>query len=224
VNVRFTFNIILPSCSNISASRDALRRAFGGKPHARSFVSGVSESTLQQYEDQEIPPLSNILIRLAHAANVSIEWLATGRGEMRTPGQLPGATFADVAMVELRDMNAALHMEQICAFLPLSRWWLEQRFRYQRAKGVHAARSGPGPAAGDQEDGSVVVDRSADNKLPRGEGLYVFPVATGLAVRRVEVSLKRGFVVTGPGISEELGPMDIGRLLVGKVIFRGGRM
>jgi len=35
-----------------------------------------------------------------------------------------------------------------------------------------------------------------------GEGLYVFPAPTGLAVKRVAVSLKRGFVVTGPGISE----------------------
>ena len=43
----------------------------------------------------------------------------------------------------------------------------------------------------------LLVDRSAGNKLPPGEGLYVFPVATGLAVKRVEVSLKRGFVVTG---------------------------
>jgi hypothetical protein len=58
--------------------------------------------------------------------------------------------------------------------------------------------------------------------LPRGEGLYIFSVPTGLAVKRVEVGLKRGFVVTGPGISEELGPMEIDRLLVGKVIFRRG--
>ncbi len=66
----------------------------------------------------------------------------------------------------------------------------------------------------------LLVDRSAGNKLPRGEGHYVFSVSTGLAVKRVEVGLKRGFVVTGPGISEELGPMEIDRLLVGKVIWQ----
>jgi len=43
----------------------------------------------------------------------------------------------------------------------------------------------------------LLVDRSAGNKLPRGEGHYVFSVPTGLAVKRV--GLKRGFVVTGPG-------------------------
>jgi len=70
----------------------------------------------------------------------------------------------------------------------------------------------------------LLVDRSAGNKLPRAGGLYVFPVPSGLAVRRIEVGLKRGFVVSGPGISEEVEAMEIDRLLVGRVIFRGERM
>jgi hypothetical protein len=49
----------------------------------------------------------------------------------------------------------------------------------------------------------------------------MFSVPTGLAVQRVEVGLKRELVVTGPGISEELGPMEIDRLLVGKDFSRG---
>jgi hypothetical protein len=53
---------------------------------------------LQQYADQKLPPRSDILIKLARGANVSIDWLATGQGETRAAGQLLGATFADVAM------------------------------------------------------------------------------------------------------------------------------
>lgn len=64
------------------------------------------------------------------------------------------------------------------------------------------------------------MDRSANQRLPRGEGLYVFPVPSGLAVKRAEVGLKRGFVITESGVSEEIAPSKIGRLLVGKVIFR----
>ena len=63
----------------------------------------------------------------------------------------------------------------------------------------------------------LLVDRSAGKRLPRGEGLYVFSVPTGLAVRRVQVGIRKGFVVTGPGISEELEPMEIDRLLVGSI-------
>ena len=39
---------------------------------------------------------------------------------------MPGVAFADVVMVELRDIHAALSMEQIRAFLPFSREWLER--------------------------------------------------------------------------------------------------
>src|ERR1017187_10643506 len=90
-------------------------------------ASGVSESTLQQYAQQELPPRADSLFKLAHAANASVEWLATGKGEMRPAGLLPGVAFADVVMVEQRDLHAALRMEQIRAFLPFSRAWLEHR-------------------------------------------------------------------------------------------------
>jgi len=37
-------------------------------------------------------------------------------------------------MVELRDIHAALQMEQIRAFLPLSRWWFEHRLGISEPK------------------------------------------------------------------------------------------
>ncbi len=200
-----------------------LVKEFGSR-YRLAKVSGVPESTLQQYADQQLPPRSDILIKLARAANVSIEWLATGQGEMRAAGLLPGATFADVVMVELRDVHAALHMEQIRAFLPLSRWWLEHRLGVSEPKELMLLEADQDLPPEIRKMDLLLVDRSAGHKLPRGEGLYVFSVPTGLAVRRVEVGLKRGFVVTGPGISEEVGPMEIDRLLVGRVIFRGERM
>jgi len=208
------------------AARFALLVKEFGSRYQLAKASGVSESTLQQYAQQgaDLPPRADILIALAHAANVSIEWLATGRGKMRGAGQLPGATFKDVAMVELRDINAALHMEQVRAFLPLSRWWLEHRLGITEPKELMLIEADQDLPPEIRKTDLLLVDTSAGNRLPRGEGLYVFSVPMGLAVRRVEVGLKRGFVVTGPGISEELEPMEIDRLLVGKVIFRGERM
>lgn len=206
------------------AGRFALLVKEFGSRYRLAKASGVSESTLQQYSDQELPPRSDILIKLAHAANVSIEWLAAGQGEMRAAVQLPGATFADVAMIELRDIHAALHMEQIRAFFPFSRWWLENRLGISEPKELMLIEADQDLPPEIRKMDLLLVDLSSGNKLPRGEGLYVFSGPTGLALRRVEIGLKRGFVVTGPGISEELGPMEIYRLLVGKVIFRGGRV
>ncbi len=61
----------------------------------------------------------------------------------------------------------------------------------------------------------LLVNRSANQQLPRGEVLYVFPVPSGLAVKRVEVGLKQDFMLAGTGISEEPEPMKITRSLVG---------
>lgn len=132
--------------------------------------------------------------------------------------------FADVVMVELRDIDAALSMEQIRTFLPLSRAWLEHRLAISDPEKLMLIEANQDLPPEIRKMDLLLVDRSAGNKLPRGEGHYVFSVPTGLALKRVEIALKRGFVVTGPGISEELEPMEIDRLLVGKVIFRGERM
>ena len=210
--------------------RDSFARRFVllvkefGSRYRLARASGVSESRLQQYAQQELPPRADILFKLAHAANASVEWLATGKGEMRPAGLLPGVAFADVVMVELRDIHAALHMEQIRAFLPFSRWWLEHRLGISEPKELMLLEADQDLPPEINKMDLLLVDRSAGNKLPRGEGLYVFSVPTGLAVKRVEIGLKRGFVITGAGISEELEPMEIDRLLVGKVIFRGGRV
>ena len=50
-------------------------------------------------------PIAN---RVLGAANISVQRLATGGGEMRPAGLLPGVAFAGVVMVELRDIHAAL--------------------------------------------------------------------------------------------------------------------
>src|ERR1017187_1594226 len=197
------------------AGRFALLVKEFGSRYRLAKASGVSESTLQQYAQQELPPRADILFKLARAANASVEWLATGKGEMRPAGLLPGVAFADVVMVELRDIHAALHMEQIRAFLPLSRAWLERTLGISETDQLFLLEADRDLPPEIRERDLLLVDRSAGKRMPRGEGLYVFSVPTGLAVRRVRVGLKRGFVVTGSGISVELEAMEIDRLLVG---------
>ncbi|MGO9060440.1 MAG: helix-turn-helix domain-containing protein [Candidatus Binataceae bacterium] len=206
------------------AGRFALLVKEFGSRYRLAKASGVSESTLQQYGQQEVPPRGDILFKLARAANVSVQWLATGEGEMRPAGLLPGVAFADVVMVELRDLHAALSMEQIRAFLPFSREWLERMLGISEPEQLFLLEADRDLPPEIRERDLLLVDRSVGKRLPCGEGLYVFSVPTGLAVRRVQVGLRRGLVVTGPGISEELAAMEIDRLLVGRVIWRGGRV
>jgi hypothetical protein len=206
------------------AARFALLVKEFGSRYRLAKVSGVSESTLQLYDQQDVPPRGDILFKLARASNISAQWLATGDGEMRPAGLLPGVAFADVVMIELRDVNAALQMEQIRAFLPFSGVWLERTLGTSDSDQLMLIEADQDLPPEIRERDLLLVDRSAGNRLPRGEGLYLFSVPTGLAVRRVQVGLRRGLVVTGAGISEELDPLEIGRLLVGRVIWRGRKV
>src|SRR5208282_6361868 len=104
-------------------------------------------------------------------------------------------------------------MRQIRAFLPFSRWWLEHRLGISEPNDLMLIEADRDLAPEIRDRDLLLVDRALGKKLPRGEGVYVLSVPKGLAVERVEVSLKRGFVVTGPGMSEELEPMEIDQLL-----------
>ena len=183
-------------------------------------ISGLPESTLQHYADQELPPRSDILlIKLAHTTNVSIEWLASGQEGKRGRGELPGGSFSDVTMVELRDIRAALHMEQIRAFLPFSRV-ASNSIQYQGSKEAHAARGGRGSAAANEEDDMPFGEQICRQQVVAGEGLYVFSVPTGLAEEAGRGWSHARICGCWAGDLGKFEPNGVGRLLVGKVIFR----
>jgi phage repressor protein C with HTH and peptisase S24 domain len=68
---------------------ERLRVALSGEsPHAFSKRSGIGDSTMRKYLLGSMPGLDNLLI-IAEAANVTLDWLAAGKGPMR-----PGATLS----------------------------------------------------------------------------------------------------------------------------------
>src|SRR5208282_3613762 len=111
---------------------------------------------------------------------------------MRPVGICRALAFADVGMIGLRDIHLSLHMQHVRAFLPLSRWWLEQRLGISEPKELMLLEADQDLPPEIRKMDLLLVDRSAGNKLQRREGLYVFSVPMGLAVKRVEVSLKTG--------------------------------
>jgi transcriptional regulator with XRE-family HTH domain len=197
-----------------------------GSRYRLSKASGIPESTLQQYAQPraDLPPRTDILLKLARAANVSVEWLATGKGEMRPLGLQSGAMFADVLMVELRDPHAALSIEQIVHYLPFSRMWLQSRFGLSDDAQLMALEADEDLPPLIKRLDLLLIDRGAKEKLPRRDGLYVLSVARGLAIRHVHARLDQRFLVSGPAVSDEVDASDLGRLIVGEIVWRGGRL
>lgn len=61
--------------------------AFGNEsPHAFAQRSGIGDSTIRRYLLGSMPGLDNLLI-IAEAANVTLDWLAAGKGPMRSTDQ-----------------------------------------------------------------------------------------------------------------------------------------
>lgn len=54
-----------------------------GKRKAAAGAAGVSSDSLQRYIREEVEPTFSAVAGLAHAANVNLEWLATGEGPMK---------------------------------------------------------------------------------------------------------------------------------------------
>jgi transcriptional regulator with XRE-family HTH domain len=194
--------------------------------YALSKASGVPESTLQQYSQPQsnLPPRADILFKLARAANVSVEWLATGKGEMRPAGLWPGSAFADLVMVELRNPRAALQMEEIIGHLPFSRSWLETRLGLTACDRLMLLEADEELPPLIRQGDLLLIDRTDEGKPPRRDGIFVLSVARGLAVRQVHSRLDGRFLVSGEGPSEEVLAANLGRRVVGEVIWRGGRL
>lgn len=119
---------------------DRLQVALGDeKIHAFARRSGISDSTLRQYEKGSMPGLPK-LIEIAEATRTTIDWLATGREPMRLTGasniQVPIVSDEDIpgfTLVPRLDIQASAgpgafgHDEQVIDYLAFQESWLRAR-------------------------------------------------------------------------------------------------
>jgi CI repressor-like protein len=120
--------------STASEFPERLRRLvteFGSR-YALAKHSRIPASTLQSYEAGAKPGI-HALTTLARVANVDLNWLLTGQGEMRPPGLLSGASFADFVVVDQYEMGSALSMSAVIGQVPFSRHYLESSLRLKEA-------------------------------------------------------------------------------------------
>ncbi|HEY6386267.1 MAG TPA: helix-turn-helix domain-containing protein [Candidatus Acidoferrum sp.] len=104
-----------------------ITKEFGSR-YALAKATKIPASTLQSYEAGSKPGL-DALATLARVANVDINWLLSGKGEMRPAGLLPGALLADVLMVDQYELGTSLPAEMVIGQTPFSRNFLEARLQ-----------------------------------------------------------------------------------------------
>jgi transcriptional regulator with XRE-family HTH domain len=175
-----------------------LTREFGSR-YALAKATGIPQSSLQSYETGTKPGM-DALVHLARVGNVDLNWLVRGAGEMRPPGMLPGAVFADILVVDQYELGTPEAMEAIIGQIPFSRHSLEKRgIKEPTHKTLLVVEAGsklwsikPGDL--------VLIDRS-QAKLSR-DGVYLLDLP-GLELRGLFVFPGGRVNVVGPDLERQ---------------------
>jgi hypothetical protein len=174
-------------------------REFGSR-YALAKASCIPASTLQSYEAGSKPGM-DALATLARVANVDINWLLSGKGEMRPAGLLPGAVLADVLMVDEYELGASLAAEMVIRQIPFSRSFLQTPLGLKNPAPERLLMVEAGSNLFEIDRGDLVlVDRTQTN-LGR-DGIYLIDLP-GIELR--------GIFRQPNGTVRVIGPNDQGR-------------
>jgi transcriptional regulator with XRE-family HTH domain len=153
-----------------------------GSRYSFAKSSGIPASTLQSYEAGSKPGME-ALLNLARVANVGLNWLMTGDGQMRPLGLQPAALLQDILVVDQYKLGAALSMEMIVGQVPFSRYFLENKLHLDEAthKTLLAVEAGSDLLAITRGD-LVLIDRKQATLARDGIYLLDFP---GIELRAI---------------------------------------
>jgi transcriptional regulator with XRE-family HTH domain len=166
-----------------------------GSRYALAKSSRIPASTLQSYEAGSKPGI-DALTKLARAANVDLNWLATGEGKMRPEGLISGASLTQIVVVDQYEMGTALSMSVIVGQVPFNRHLLESRLRLKDPHNdsllaVEADANLLGISRGDL----VLIDRN-QRDLAR-DGIYLLDLP-GVVLRGINRRVGNMVRVIGP--------------------------
>ena len=122
------------NCVDIEGFSGRLLTAIGSESvHSFAEKCKINDSTLRPYLKKGALPRMDRLIAMAEAANVSLEWLATGRGPMRPQGETkPERTNGAVCYLEdplIKDIK--LWLKEMTTDNPGWRTWFEMELLHK---------------------------------------------------------------------------------------------
>lgn len=208
----------------------------GESLHAFAKRSGIGDSTLRKYLDGSEPGMDK-LSRIAEAADVSLDWLIAGRGDMKAGSnlgrnktavmasgqELPGLTMVARLDIQASAGNGALALsEDPVDFLAFPEDWL-------RARNINPHFARILSAKGDSmeptiRDGDILlVDTSIDRV--RDNSIYIVVYNGLLLVKRMHGKFDGGMTLISDNTlypPETIGAADVPSLQVaGRVMWFG---
>lgn len=185
--------------------------------------AGLSRQMIEKYAGGSEPNREN-LVRLAEAADVSLEWLAIGRDATEVAGA--GLRKGYLALPRYSVRAAAGSGEELVDWIYFEQEWL------RRTLGVNPRELVIIEAIGDSmfptiASGDLLLVDVSEPKL-RGEAMYVLAFDDAVVVKRVMMPGKGRLILTSD--NERYGSTEIARdeldrvRVVGRVVWAGGRI
>lgn len=204
---------------------ESIANSIDGGKRELANLSGVEEGQLYRYLRGENVPSIYAIVRIADAVGVSVEWLATGRGNSK-PIEDQDATFeAEFARVPIYNVSiSAGHgafpaHEQAIGHLAFTRHWL-------RKAGVQAEHLVATNAAGDSmeptiHDGDMLLIDTHQRQLTRDD-IYAIRRDDVVLVKRLQQEFNNTVRVISD--NQRYPPMSVSAdnlHIIGRVIWLG---
>lgn len=177
-------------------------------------IAGISTDQLAKYVKGEAQPRWDTLVRLAYARDVSLDWLATGRGEMRLGLAAPAAVVRPLGTdLQMPVFDAALslghgahnHADQVVGHVALPIAYLRDHLHVQPAEAVGVYMRGDSMEPTLRDGDIAILDRSV-HELGRDD-VYAFQLADEGYIKRLQRAGSRIIVRSD---NQAYGPWEIG--------------
>ena len=203
---------------------EAVADSVGGKRELAN-LSGVDEGQLYRYLRGENVPSMHAVVRIADAARVNLEWLATGRGEMHPRVEDQAKLGSDFALVPIYNVSISAgagafpNKEHAIGNLAFTRHWL-------RTRGLQPSHLVATNAKGDSmepsiNDGDMLLIDTNQRGLGQDD-IYVIRRDDALMVKRLQLGFDNNALIISdnPRYKEQSIPtqdLDI----IGRVVWIG---
>ena len=193
-------------------------------------VAGRSTDAVGNWVSGKTVPAFDVLARMAHSKNVSLEWLASGKGAMLAGELVPAGVVADFSYIPRYAVRAGagsgqlVESENLLGFLAFRTDWIRTRLRRNPANLAVLEAYGDSMHPTIADGDIMLVDLSEERV--RGPAIYVILAGNEAIVKRIELTLEGWLVVKSDNPAYETRTLKDEQAedfrCIGKVIWSGG--